>query len=584
MKVVTTEEMRRIERETDAREVSYATMIENAGRAVAEACQRMGATDKQILVLVGPGNNGGDGLVAGRYLYDAGIHVTFYIWKRRIEDDENFRLVTERNIPIFWTEEDNGFAALRRLLDESDVIIDALLGTGVSRPIEGSLKEILTVVGEEIRRRRKTKRKEALFSPSVPSFTAPPSLPVLAAVDVPTGLNCDTGAIDPAAVPADLTVTFGFPKRGQFLFPAAEYVGQLIVADIEIPPHLADDVQVELATPEMVRGLLPPRPISAHKGTFGKALVVAGSVNYTGAAYLASAAATRVGTGLVTLALAESIHPILASKLSEVTFLLLPQDMGVLVPDAIKVLGERIPDYDALLLGPGLGRDKKTVQFVQQLLSVEPGTRGRIGFLASEEVTEEKLSLPPLIIDADGLNALADTPNWWEQLKGLSILTPHPGEMSRLTGLTVREIEADRPGVARQMAERWHQVVILKGAYTVIANPEGRVVINPFANPGLATAGSGDVLAGAIVGFLAQGLVPFDAALAGAYLHGLAGELVREELGGTGMVAGDLLPMLPETIKRCVRAGRGKLSVEKPPPLSPGFPANDEFWASKTGG
>jgi len=323
----------------------------------------------------------------------------------------------------------------------------------------------------------------------------------------------------------------------------------LIVADIKIPPHLADDVQVELATPELIRELLPARPLGAHKGTFGKTLVVAGSVNYTGAAYLASAAATRVGTGLVTLALAESIHPILASKLSEVTFLLLPQTLGVLVPDAIKVLGERTQDYDALLLGPGLGREKETVQFVQQLLNVEPGKRGRIGFLTSEEVAGGKLPLPLLVIDADGLNALADTPNWWEHLKGTSILTPHPGEMSRLTGLTVTEIEADRLGVARQMAEKWGQVVILKGAYTVIAGPEGRVVINPFANPGLATAGSGDVLAGAIVGFLAQGLAPFDAALVGAYIHGLAGELVRKELGRAGMVAGDLLPVLPKTIK-----------------------------------
>ncbi|MBL7183058.1 MAG: NAD(P)H-hydrate dehydratase [Anaerolineae bacterium] len=567
MKVLTTEEMRRIEREADAGGLSYATMMENAGRAIAESCppfippnfggERGGATDRQILVLVGPGNNGGDGLVAGRYLHDAGAYVTFYIWKRRIEDDENFRLAAERDISTLWAEEDDAFAILRRLLGESDVIVDALLGTGVSRPIEGSLKEILTVVGEELRRRRESKGEESLFSPSLPSFAALPSLPVLVAVDVPTGLNCDTGAIDPAAVPADLTVTFGFPKRGQFLFPGAEYVGQLIVADIEIPPHLADDVQVELATPEMVRELLPPRPLKAHKGTFGKALVVAGSVNYTGAAYLASAAATRVGTGLVTLALAESIHPILASKLSEVTFLLLPQTLGVLVPDAIKVLGERIQDYDALLLGPGLGHEKETVQFVQQLLNVEPGKRDRIGFLASEEAKAGKLSLPPLVIDADGLNALADTPHWWEQLKGPvlssvegpSVLTPHPGEMSRLTGLTVREIEANRLGVARQMAEKWRQVVILKGAYTVIADPGGRVVINPFANPGLATAGSGDVLGGAIVGFLAQGLAPFDAALVGTYLHGLAGELVRKELGGTGMVAGDLLPMLPKVIK-----------------------------------
>ena len=555
MKVVTTDEMRCIEKAADAGGLSFATMMENAGRAIAEACQRdqrMGARDGRILVLVGPGKNGGDGLVAARHLHDAGAQVQLYIGKRQLEGDDHYALTQERSIATTRAKDDPNLESLRRLLREADVIVDALLGTGVSRPVKGPLKDVLETAKEEIEKRRKEEKgKEPLVSPSSPSSPALPSSPLVVAVDVPSGLNCDNGAVDPVTIPADLTVTFGFPKVGQFLFPGAEYLGELFVADIEIPPSLADDVSIESASPRMVSELLPKRPLGAHKGTFGKALLVAGSVNYTGAAYLASAAATRVGAGLVTLALAENLHPILASKLSEVTFLLLPHDTGALVPGAMKILSERVPDYDALLLGPGLGRDDKTVEFVQRFLSGQWRSRSsRVGFLvAGEEEAEGGREVLPLsVIDADGLNALADRPNWWKYLGGPNVLTPHPGEMARLVGCGVDEVEADRIGAAREMAERWKQVVTLKGAHTIVAAPDGQTVIIPFANPGLATAGSGDVLAGAIVGFLAQGLSPFAAAVAGAYLHGLAGDLVRKEMGAAGMVAGDLLPMLPQAI------------------------------------
>ncbi|MFQ6057944.1 MAG: NAD(P)H-hydrate dehydratase [Anaerolineae bacterium] len=541
MKVVTTEEMRRFERETDASGLSYAMMMENAGRAVAQAIEKQtDVAGKQVLVLVGPGNNGGDGLVAARHLHDAGAQATLYLWKRRTEEDENFRRTQERAIPFARAEEDDGLAGLRDLVSQADVIVDAFLGTGIERPIEGLLKEILGVVAEGVSQRKAEGRS-----------------PLIVAVDVPTGLNCDSGALDPAALPADLTVTFAFPKRGQYLFPGAGAVGELVVADIGIAASLAEEVPVEVATPEMVRGLLPRRPPEAHKGTFGKALIVAGSVNYTGAAYLASAAATRVGTGLVTLALARSLHPILASKLTEVTFLILPEDLGVLVPEGVKLLVEKIPDYDALLLGPGLTHEELAVAFVHRLLGLEAGkAKLRLGFVTgAEEAPAEEVKLPPLIIDADGLNALAQAGEWWERLQAQAILTPHPGEMARLTESTVAQVEADRIGVAQGMAQKWGQVVILKGAYTLIAAPDGRVVINPFANPGLASGGTGDVLAGAIVGFLAQGLAPFEAALVGAYLHGLAGEMAREELGDAGMVAGDLLPRLPLAIRR-LKEGR----------------------------
>lgn len=555
MKIVTVAEMRRIEQKADRTGHSYAEMMENAGRAVAEAIKELTTVqDRHVLILVGPGNNGGDGLVAGRYLHDAGARVTFYIWKRNVREDANFRLVQERSMPILWQTADQSLGDLRRLIHEADVIVDALLGTGVSRPIGGSLQETLRTLKEQVTLRRavvvKRQARRRISEMTVGDIC---HLPLIVAVDVPTGLNCDTGTADPLTPDADLTVTFGYPKRGQFLFPGAAHLGELVVADIGIPAGLADDVSVRLATPELLREILPPRPKAAHKGTFGKALVVAGSANYTGAAYLASAAAARVGAGLVTLALAESLHPILASKLTEVTFLLLPHYLGGVVPEACKVLREHIPNYTALLLGPGLGRDPKTAQFVVRLLAQETSSRAHLGFVGSREETIEETELPPLVIDADGCNALADTPGWWKRLRRESILTPHPGEMSRLLGCSIVEVESDRIEMAREAAREWDQIVLLKGAYTVIAEPGGQVTINPFANPGLASAGTGDVLAGSVVGLLAQGLSPYGAAVAGAYVHGLAGQRVRAEMGEAGMVAGDLLTELPHAIRELQR-------------------------------
>lgn len=530
MKVVTSSQMREIDEKANAGGLSTATMMENAGRAVAEEIgRRIEIKGQEIVVLVGPGNNGGDGLVAARYLHDGGAKVNLYLWQRKTRGDENFALTQDRGIPFLRAKDDPDFAGLRRLLSEAQLIVDALLGTGVSRPIAGTLKGLLGTVREGLEEK--------------PAFVT--------ALDLPTGLDCDSGAVDPAAIPAHLTVTLAFPKRGLFLFPGAAYIGELVVSDIGIPESLAQEIKTDLATAEMVAQILPPRPLNAHKGTFGKALIVAGSVNYTGAAYLASAAATRVGTGLVTLALAESLHPILASKLQEVTFLLLPHDLGALVPDAFPLLAESLPDYDALLLGPGLGQEEQTVDFAQRFLGLHAaGVRRHIGFMTiegREEVTS--LELPPFVIDADGLNALAQAPEWWESLSGPAVLTPHPGEMARLLDSSVEKIERDRVGTVARAAQEWGQVIVLKGAHSLVAAPDGRLTFSPFANPGLATAGTGDVLAGAIVGFLAQGLSPYQAAIAGVFLHGLAGEMAREEVGETGMVAGDLLPLLPQAIR-----------------------------------
>ena len=550
MKVVTVQQMRALEAAAGAAGISYSEMMERAGQAVAQAVRELGPVEgARLLVLVGPGNNGGDGLVAARALHDSGASVTCYIWRRDTTNDHNYQLVTERSIEVIRQQEDAGLARFRDLVANSKVIVDALLGTGASGPPRGDLGELLLALQESL----------SLLGPTPPDLRCldwPQTLqrrrPLVVAVDVPSGLNADTGEADPLTPRADLTVTFGFPKVGLFRFPGAALVGALRVAAIGIPPALAADVLLEVAGPAMVRPLLPDRPPDANKGTFGKVMVVGGSINYTGAPYMAAMGAARVGAGLVTLAVPQPIYPILAAKATETTFLLLPSDMGALTPAAVKVLGEAFAGYKALLLGPGLGREKSTVDFVSQLLGLRPaGRRVQLGFVARETVEEARpYELPAAVVDADGLNALADVPEWWKQTSGRLVLTPHPGELARLRTTDAKAIQADRLAAASEAASAWNQVVVLKGAYTVVAAPDGRATLLPFANPALASAGTGDVLAGAIAGFLAQGLAPEPAAIVGAYVHGLAGELARKAMGEAGALAGDLLPLVPVAIRQ----------------------------------
>jgi hydroxyethylthiazole kinase-like uncharacterized protein yjeF len=552
LKIVTTDEMRRIEKAADAGGLTFDQMMENAGRAVAEAVDEwIGAEEAAVLVLVGPGNNGGDGLVAARYLAEMGAAVTLYVARRETKGDANWKKAQARDIPALWLADDADLQELGARLAEADVIIDALLGTGVTRPIEGDLKRLLDAARGAVEQRRRP-ADGRLVAPAEGFAEVNP--PVVVALDVPSGLDSDSGALDPAALMADLTVTLAAVKRGHILFPGAEAVGQLVVADIGIPPDLCADIGLEMATPAQIANLLPARPVGGHKGTFGWAMVVAGSVNYTGAAALAGTAAARAGAGLVTLGLPETIHSSVAARLAEATFLLLPDDTGVLAPGAAKVLADKLGSYAALLLGPGLGQEKPTDEFMDELFGgPKAAHRRHVGFAhqGGEDTAErEGVKLPALVVDADGLNLLAKRDEWWQRLPAGTVLTPHPGEMARLMGSTTQEVQADRLGCAARMAAKWGHVVVLKGAYTIVAAPDGRVTVLPFANPALATAGSGDVLAGAIVGMRAQGLAAFEAALVGGYLHGLAGELARESLGDAGVVAGDLAAMLPLAIRR----------------------------------
>ena len=509
MKVVTTDEMRRIEERCAAAGSPPEVLMENAGRAVAEVVRKTlePLEGKRLVCLVGPGNNGGDGLVAARYLKDWGANITVFLAGRRPHMDPNLHLLRDQDIAVI-----EDIDALVTPLSDADAVIDALFGTGRIRPLEGIFKQALEATTAERQHR--------------------PQLHIFA-LDLPSGLDADTGAADAACPTVDDTITLGFPKVGLFNLPGAQKAGRITVVDIGIDPDLASEVAVDLITGDWVRSLLPARPLIANKGTFGRVLVVAGSERYVGAAILACSGAIRVGAGLVTLATASSLQPIVAAGLVEATHLPLPEARpGVISPQAVETLNQELDHYQVMLIGCGLGQSPPVVDFVRDTL---------LGGAASAT---------SLVVDADALNALASVSGWWRQLPDDAILTPHPGEMSRLAEVSPEDVQRDRVGLARRMAGEWQKTVVLKGAYTVIASPDGHCRINPMVNPGLASAGTGDVLAGAIAGLRGQGLSPEASAACGVYLHGEAGEIVRARLGDAGMAASDLLPELPVAIKQ----------------------------------
>ncbi|MGD0115751.1 MAG: NAD(P)H-hydrate dehydratase [Dehalococcoidia bacterium] len=512
MKLVTADQVRSLDQQATKGGVPVEKLMENAGRGVAEQVRALLGTVKgrRIVVLAGPGNNGGDGLVAARYLHDWGAEVRVYLLAQRRADDANLPELVKREIDITDAESDPSFAALDRFLSDAELIVDALLGTGRARPIEANLAQIL----ERVRRAR-----------------SQPQPPRLVAVDLPTGVNSDTGAVDPHALPTDLTVTLGYSKIGLHTLPGSQYAGDVEVVDIGLPDGAENSLKVELMTDEWVAGLLPQRPLDSNKGTFGRVLVVAGSENYIGAVHLAAVAAGRAGAGLVTVACPLSIHPIVAAGLVEATYLPLPDKEGGLsergVADVLRVL----EGYDVMLIGPGLGGRSRTLEFVRSLLfELKEGTP------------------TATVVDADALNTLGGVPGWAARMNAPLVLTPHPGELRRLSGKSIAEIQSDRLAAAMQSAVAWRQVVVLKGAHTVVATPDGRAAVSPFANPALASAGTGDVLSGTIAGLLAQGLDRFAAASCGVYLHGMAGERIREAQGDAGLQASDLLPELPRAI------------------------------------
>ena len=507
MKLVTSEQMRGLEQAAERAGVSTAQLMENAGLAVAqEAWMLLGSLeDRRIIVLCGPGNNGGDGLVAARCLADWGVEVYVYLLKPR-DADPLIDQLREFQVPIMSAEDDPELQSLKEAITGADLVIDALIGTGRARPIEGKLAEILGALS------------------AVREATMPFKL---LAVDLPTGLDADNGTVDRLTVAADQTVTFGFPKLGLYT-QERDVAGRLQVVDIGIPAGLEEDLPLELLATAWVRKLMPARPAGANKGTFGKVLSLTGSGNYIGAAYLSTAGAARAGAGLVTFACGRSLVPVLATKFSEATFLPLPDEGGFLAGGAASAVMEEIGRYDVLLAGCGLSQRASVATELRSLLQSLPK------------------DLKGVVLDADALNILSQTESWWTLLPEGCVLTPHPGEMARLTGLSVDEIQGKRMAVAHDSAQKWRQVVVLKGAGTIIAAPDGRVWLSPFSNAALASAGTGDVLAGAVAAMQAQGLPAAEAACCAVFLHGTAGDLLRKEMGDAGILASDVLNALPK--------------------------------------
>ncbi len=512
MRVVSVEEMRAIETRAGTEYgLDSPALMERAGRSVAEAVRGLLGGDvagRGVVTLVGPGNNGGDGLVMGRYLEGWGARVVNYRWREATLERMDGTLAVGEDLE-----------ELREALAGADVVVDALLGTGHARPLHPVMREALAQAARERERRSEMR---------------------LVALDLPSGLNADTGAVDEGTITADLTVTLAFPKTGLFIFPGAAMVGELTVGTIGLPDEMRIEPGLELIDRALARGLLPPRPLDSNKGTFGKVMILAGSPSFIGAAALAGRGALRAGAGLVTIATTPERAAIYASTLPEVTYHLLLAGNANPIERARALLAG-LSGYRALVVGPGLSQEPEVSAF---LLAVFAGLRDT-----------GETARPRLLVDADGLNALAKERDWPALLPPESIVTPHPGEMSRLLGgEEVSGGGADRLAVAERAASAWGHVVALKGGCTVIAAPDGHVRINWPPNPALATAGTGDVLAGVIGALLAQGLAPLDAASLGVYLHGRAGLRVAARLGVAGAVAGDL----PEEAPLAIREIRGR--------------------------
>jgi NAD(P)H-hydrate epimerase len=354
--------------------------------------------------------------------------------------------------------------------------------------------------------------------------------PFVVAVDCPSGVDCDTGEAADETIHADLTITMAAVKQGLLKLPAFELIGELEMVDIGLPDDLKSlvEIKTEVADADMVFSFLPERSPASHKGTFGTAFVVAGSTSYTGAALLAGTAAYRIGAGLVTMAIPELLHSALAGHLPEATWVLLPHSNGFISQSASELLLQSLGRGTACLIGPGLGDQLCTRMFMEDAIP--------------------SINIP-MVVDADGLRHLSGIRDWYKKIFAPAVLTPHPGEMSVLTGLSKEEIQNNREKTAVRFAKEWGHVVVLKGAFTIVAAPDGRSTMIAVATPALARAGTGDVLAGLIVGLRAQGLDAYDAAIAGAYIHAQAGLLAAETLGTTASVlASDVLNAVSDVI------------------------------------
>lgn len=535
MKLVRVAEMQAVEREANEKGWTYAQMMEKAGLGLAEIVESFyGYEDGRVVVgLVGAGNNGGDTLIALETLASAGWQARAYIVGSRPLDDPLVPRLAAAGGAVKLANDDTRFVALDTWLGDATVLLDGVLGTGVRLPLKPEAARVLGHV------------------------KAYDGLPDVVAVDCPSGVDLESGEVADETIPASVTVCMAAVKTGLLCFPAYSLAGTIEVVDIGLPEGIKtwEAIRLQTVTDDMVSALLPVRKPDSHKGTFGTVGVVAGSISYTGAAYLCSEAAYRIGAGLVQIAAPAPLHAALAGQIPEATWVMLPHEAGFIAESAAEELAKHLERITVLVWGPGFGMQDTTSAFVRLLVEgkLDRGKSKSIGFAPSAAPGTSGSApgnpLPPMVIDADGLKLMARVDNWPKKLPGTAVLTPHPGEMAILTGLSVQEIQADRLGIALRYAREWGHVVVLKGAMTVIAEPGGEVRVIPIATSALAHGGTGDVLTGMIAGLRSQGLSPFAAAVAGAWIHAQSGLVAAEQVGHEASVlAGDLIEALPEVL------------------------------------
>ena len=512
MELVTAAEMRALDRAAiEERKIPGLRLMENAGKAVVQEMERQFGRlrDRTVTVVSGKGQNGGDGFVVARLLRQRGCRARVVLLAAasllRGDSAMTFRKYKQAGGRTHQIPDEASITGVQPLICESEILVDAIFGTGLNAPVQGTAADVINLMNGSVRR--------------------------IVSVDLPSGLQADSGEILGTAVQAFLTVTLARPKRGLYLGNGPNIAGIIRVGDIGIPQELIARAKIplQLLDASSVRALLPTRKRAAHKGSFGHAGIIAGSSGKTGAAAMAALGALRAGAGLVTVSIPEGLNAILESKLLEaMTFPVAGTALHGLAKAAKAGLLGFAATKTAVAMGPGIGGEAETVGLVHDL------------------ITEIK---QPLVLDADGINALAGHAQILRRAQAPVILTPHPGEMARLLGKSVGDVQKDRLGAAGSFAQEFNVHLVLKGAGTVIAAPDGALAVNPTGNPGMATGGTGDVLTGMIVGFLAQGLSPWEAACAGCYLHGVAGDLVAARRGEIGMIARDLLDAIPEAIR-----------------------------------
>ncbi len=520
MDILTADEMREMDRRTSEHfGLPGRVLMENAGRGFFQVLMETfpEISSRDVAIAAGRGNNGGDGFVAARYLAGRNIAVTVYLLadSSRLQGDaaDNFKLLAPLGVRVRELPDPKTFSRFNDEMARHDIWIDAILGTGLTADVTGYFKSVIEYINGRNR-------------------------PVLA-VDIPSGVHSDTGGICGICIRAAATVTFAYPKIGHCLFPGAACCGTIHVIDIGIPCHIAAEVgpRQHLVTSADIRAMLRPRPEDAHKGITGHMLVAAGGPGKTGAAALCALSGLRAGAGLVTLAVPETLQSVAAAQTLEVMTAPVPDDGTGLFSDAgLESIMALLEDKQVMAIGPGIGTTPQTRDLIARLI---PECR------------------IPMVIDADSINIIAENPDILLKRQADIILTPHPGEMARLIKTTPADIQSDRIGHARRFAEKYKIYLVLKGARTVIALPDGHVYVNSTGNSGMASAGMGDVLTGMIAGFVAQEYAPDVAARIAVYLHGAAADAVARDKGPIGYIAGDVLAALTAARGRITSPGTG---------------------------